>query len=63
MTWISDIPDFARAVSEAGGLPTVALGVKSRTDLEQDLARLEEVMGQRSLRGQLCRPAGKSLIS
>jgi len=47
MTWISDIPEFARAVSEAGGLPTVALGVKSRMDLEQDLDRLKEVMGER----------------
>jgi acyl transferase domain-containing protein/NAD(P)H-dependent flavin oxidoreductase YrpB (nitropropane dioxygenase family)/NAD(P)-dependent dehydrogenase (short-subunit alcohol dehydrogenase family)/acyl carrier protein len=47
MTWISDIPEFARAVSEAGGLPTLALGVKSRKDLEQDLDRLKEVMGER----------------
>jgi acyl transferase domain-containing protein/NAD(P)H-dependent flavin oxidoreductase YrpB (nitropropane dioxygenase family)/NAD(P)-dependent dehydrogenase (short-subunit alcohol dehydrogenase family) len=47
MTWISDIPGFARAVSEAGGLPTLALGVKTRVDLEQDLARLKEVMGER----------------
>ena len=47
MTWISDVPEFARAVSEAGGLPTVALGVKSREDLEQDLDRIKEVMGGR----------------
>jgi len=47
MTWISDIAEFARAVSDAGGLPTLALGVKSRMDLEQDLARLKEVMGER----------------
>jgi acyl transferase domain-containing protein/NAD(P)H-dependent flavin oxidoreductase YrpB (nitropropane dioxygenase family)/NAD(P)-dependent dehydrogenase (short-subunit alcohol dehydrogenase family) len=47
MTWITDIPDFARAVSEAGGLPTLALGMKTRMDLDQDLARLKEVMGGR----------------
>jgi len=46
MTWISDIPEFALAVSEAGALPTVALGLKSRTELEQDLGTLKEVMGQ-----------------
>jgi acyl transferase domain-containing protein/NAD(P)H-dependent flavin oxidoreductase YrpB (nitropropane dioxygenase family)/NAD(P)-dependent dehydrogenase (short-subunit alcohol dehydrogenase family) len=47
MTWITDIPDFARAVSDAGGLPTLALGVKTRMDLEQDLAQLKEVMAGR----------------
>ncbi|MBW2260323.1 MAG: nitronate monooxygenase, partial [Deltaproteobacteria bacterium] len=46
MTWISDIPEFAQAVSEAGGLPTMALGMKSRVELEQDLDRLGEVMGK-----------------
>jgi malonyl CoA-acyl carrier protein transacylase len=46
MTWITDIPEFAKAVSEAGGLPAVALGMKSRMELEQDLDRLEAVMGQ-----------------
>ena len=45
MTWISDEPGFARAVSEAGGLPTLALGVKNRAALEQDMARLGEIMG------------------
>ena len=48
MTWISDIPEFARAVSEAGGLPAIALGMKSRMELEQDLDRLKEVMGENS---------------
>jgi len=46
MTWISDSLEFARAVSGAGGLPTLALGLKSRVDLEKDLNRLSEVMGQ-----------------
>ena len=47
MTWISDSPDFALAVSEAGGLPTIGLGLKSRVELEQDLDRLREIMGER----------------
>ena len=46
MSWVSDIPEFARAVFEAGGLPAIALGIKSRKDLEQDLDRLKEVMGE-----------------
>ncbi|MBW2058784.1 MAG: SDR family NAD(P)-dependent oxidoreductase [Deltaproteobacteria bacterium] len=45
MSWISDIPEFALAVSEAGGLPTIALGLKSRQELEADLDRIEGVMG------------------
>ncbi|UCG38808.1 MAG: acyltransferase domain-containing protein, partial [bacterium] len=47
MTWISDRPEFALAVSEAGGLPTIALGLKDHTALEQDLGRLRDVMGER----------------
>lgn len=47
MTWISDIPEFALAVSEAGGLPTLALGMKSRAELEKELGNLKEVMGER----------------
>jgi acyl transferase domain-containing protein/NAD(P)H-dependent flavin oxidoreductase YrpB (nitropropane dioxygenase family)/NAD(P)-dependent dehydrogenase (short-subunit alcohol dehydrogenase family)/acyl carrier protein len=46
MTWISDIPEFAKAVSEAGGLPTIALGLKSPVELAQDLDRLKDVMGE-----------------
>ncbi len=46
MTWISDMPEFALAVFEAGGLPTIALGLKSRIDLEQDLDHLKDVMGE-----------------
>ena len=46
MTWISDTLEFARAVSEAGGLPALALGLKSRADLEKDLDGLGEIMGQ-----------------
>ncbi len=46
MTWISDTLEFAQSVSEAGGLPTLALGLKSRGDLEKDLDRLREIIGK-----------------
>jgi len=46
MSWVSDIPEFARAVSEGGALPAIALGIKSREDLELELDRLKEVMGE-----------------
>ena len=47
MTWISDVPEFARAVAEAGGLPTIALGLRDRAALERDLGRLQAIMGDR----------------
>ena len=47
MTWISDVPEFALAVAEAGGLPTVALGLRDRGQLETDFSRLRSVMGPR----------------
>jgi acyl transferase domain-containing protein/NAD(P)H-dependent flavin oxidoreductase YrpB (nitropropane dioxygenase family)/NAD(P)-dependent dehydrogenase (short-subunit alcohol dehydrogenase family)/acyl carrier protein len=40
MTWITDVPEFAKAVAQAGGLPTVALGVRDRNQLEQDFSHL-----------------------
>ncbi len=55
MTWISDIPYFARAVAEAGGLPTLALGLRDRQALDRDLGQLQEVMGER--------PYGVNLIA
>jgi len=30
MSWITDIPEFAVKVSDAGGLPTFALGLMGR---------------------------------
>jgi acyl transferase domain-containing protein/NAD(P)H-dependent flavin oxidoreductase YrpB (nitropropane dioxygenase family)/NAD(P)-dependent dehydrogenase (short-subunit alcohol dehydrogenase family)/acyl carrier protein len=47
MTWISDVPEFALAVAEAGGLPTVALGLRNRHLLETDFSRLRRLMGSR----------------
>ncbi len=51
MTWISDVPEFALAVAEAGGLPTVALGLRNRHQLETDFSRLRQPHGIAALRG------------
>ncbi len=45
MSWISDSPAFARAVAEAGALPTLAAGPRAHADLERDFGGLPEVMG------------------
>ena len=47
MSWISDVPEFALAVAEAGGLPTLALGIRDRGQLETDFSRLRNVIGSR----------------
>ena len=47
MSWISDVPAFALEVSKAGGLPTVALGIRPRKELERELKTLKKVMGER----------------
>ncbi len=36
MSWISDVPGFARSVAEAGGLPTLALGMKNGRLLDRE---------------------------
>ncbi len=46
MSWITDVPEFARSVFEAGGLPTVALGMLHGDGLKKTLAKLREVMGR-----------------
>jgi acyl transferase domain-containing protein/NAD(P)H-dependent flavin oxidoreductase YrpB (nitropropane dioxygenase family)/NAD(P)-dependent dehydrogenase (short-subunit alcohol dehydrogenase family)/acyl carrier protein len=48
MSWITDVPEFALAVSEAGGLPTVAVGLKDPASLRKELKRLQGLMGGRS---------------
>jgi len=45
MTWITDIPEFASGVAEAGGLPTIALGMMDAESLDRKLGRLTEIMG------------------
>ena len=48
MAWITDNPEFALAVSQAGGLPTISLGLRDRAGLERDLAGLNEKLEGRS---------------
>ncbi len=47
MSWITDVPEFARAVADAGGLPTIALGMMDGFALVSKLSRLDEIMADR----------------
>ena len=44
MSWITDVPQFALRVAEAGGLPTIALGMMDAETLDRRLGRLPEIM-------------------
>ena len=44
MSWITDVPEFASKVADAGGLPTIALGLMDAETLDQKLGRLPEIM-------------------
>ena len=46
MSWITDVPEFALQVAEAGGLPTIALGMMDSESLDQKLGRLPKIMGE-----------------
>ncbi|WP_319585642.1 SDR family NAD(P)-dependent oxidoreductase [uncultured Desulfobulbus sp.] len=46
MSWITDVPEFALRVAEAGGLPTIALGMMDAATLDLRLGRLPEIMGE-----------------
>jgi malonyl CoA-acyl carrier protein transacylase len=47
MSWITDIPEFALRVADAGGLPTIALGLMDAEALDQRLGTLPNIMGAR----------------
>ena len=47
MSCITDVPEFASRVAEAGGLPTIALGLMDAETLDRRLGRLPEIMGRR----------------
>ncbi|MGO9122921.1 MAG: SDR family NAD(P)-dependent oxidoreductase [Desulfomonilaceae bacterium] len=47
MSCITDLPEFALNVSEAGALPTIALGSMPKLVLENRLGNLREIMGDR----------------
>jgi len=47
MSWITDVPEFASKVADAGGLPTIALGLMDAETLDRRLGCLPEIMGER----------------
>jgi 3-oxoacyl-(acyl-carrier-protein) synthase/NAD(P)H-dependent flavin oxidoreductase YrpB (nitropropane dioxygenase family) len=47
MSWITDVPEFASRVADAGGLPTIALGLMDAETLNRRLGHLPEIMGGR----------------
>ncbi|MBI5103066.1 MAG: SDR family NAD(P)-dependent oxidoreductase [Nitrospirae bacterium] len=47
MSWITDVPEFAARVADAGGLPTIALGLMDAETLDRRLGNLPEIMGGR----------------
>ncbi|HWR59395.1 MAG TPA: nitronate monooxygenase, partial [Thermodesulfovibrionales bacterium] len=47
MSWITDVPEFAFKVADAGGLPTIALGLMDAETLDRRLGCLPEIMGGR----------------
>jgi malonyl CoA-acyl carrier protein transacylase len=44
MSWITDNPEFARRVADAGGLPSIALGLMDGSVLAEKLGALPEIM-------------------
>lgn len=44
MACISDVPAFALAVAKAGGLPTIAMGVKSIREIQSELTTLQDLL-------------------
>src|ERR1017187_10028218 len=47
MSSITDVPEFALRVADAGGLPTIALGLMDAEACDRKLGRLPEIMGGR----------------
>ena len=47
MSWITDVPEFASRIADAGGLPTFALGLMDAKALDRRLGRLPRIMGGR----------------
>ncbi len=47
MSWITDVPEFTLRVAQAGGLPTVALGMMDPGTLRDKLGGLAQTMGDR----------------
>ncbi|OGV79548.1 MAG: acyl transferase [Lentisphaerae bacterium RIFOXYB12_FULL_65_16] len=47
MSCITDVPEFALRVADAGGLPTIALGLMDTETRDRKLGRLPEILGGR----------------
>jgi malonyl CoA-acyl carrier protein transacylase len=47
MSSITDIPEFASEIADAGGLPTIALGMMDAQACDRTLGRVPEIMGGR----------------
>jgi malonyl CoA-acyl carrier protein transacylase len=47
MSWITDVPEFASKIADAGGLPTIALGMMNEETLDRRLGNLPELMAGR----------------
>jgi malonyl CoA-acyl carrier protein transacylase len=47
MSWITEVPEFAAMVADAGGLPTIALGLMDEAALDRRLGGLPEIMSGR----------------
>ena len=47
MSWITDVPEFALRVAEAGALPTIALGLMPASVLNEKLGQLKVLMAHR----------------
>jgi len=49
MSWITDVPEFALSVAEAGALPTIALGLLPVSELDKKLGSIKDALGDRPL--------------
>ncbi len=47
MSWITDLPEFAVKVADAGALPTFALGLMDKATLERKLGGIRDILGAR----------------
>ena len=54
MSWITDVPEFASRVADAGGLPTIALGLMDAEVLDRRLGHLPGNHGSAPLCSECC---------
>jgi len=61
MSSITDVPEFASEIAEAGGLPHYRPRLMDAKDCDRRLGRLREIMGERRVCGE-CRLPGREPI-